>query len=85
MCNRVHKDKTKYDGYHTQCKTCNNNVNKTYYDENKDELMKYPKENRNKDLQNKFRKNYYELNKDKLKEYYKEYRQLNKEKHLELS
>ena len=90
-CNQIkcvtefHKDKTKYDGYHTQCKTCNNNVKQEYYDKNKDKCLKYQNENRNKDLQNKYRKKYYELNKDKFKEYNKEYRQLNKEKLLELS
>ena len=49
-CNHIkcitvfHKDKTKYDRYHTQCKNCNNNVKMEYYDKNTDKLLKYRKQ-----------------------------------------
>ena len=77
-----HKDKTKYDGYHTQCKNCNNSVKMEQYNENKDKLLKYRKQyyNQNKDTLLQSSKEYHKLNKDYFKEYNKEYRQLNKEK-----
>ena len=32
------KDKTKHDGYHSQCKKCQRNNNKKYYNENKHKI-----------------------------------------------
>ena len=48
-----YKDKSKYDGYLTQCKNCDNTRQKEYNKQNTDKIVKYHKE-------------YYETNKDKI-------------------
>ena len=35
-----YKDKSKHDGYQAQCKNCNKNKRKEYYDKNKDDILK---------------------------------------------
>ena len=75
-CNQIkcvtefYKDKTKYDGYHSQCKNCHNNRQKEYYVTNKDKKatkgFEYRENNTEKIKEDKIK--YYQNNKDKIKE-----------------
>ena len=61
-----YKDKSKHDGYRSQCKNCHNNQKKIYAQENKDKIANKRKEYyvENKDIIADQRKDYYEQNKD---------------------
>ena len=89
-----YKDKSKRDGYHSQCKNCHNNRQKEYYVTNKDKIAtkgyEYRENNKEKLKEDKIK--YYQNNKDKIKEnkeknkdklieQRKEYNQINKDKH----
>ena len=79
-CNRCHsnkqltefrKSKSCHDGYRNQCKSCETEYNKKYYDTNKDTLSQNRKEyhEKNKIRDSKQRKEYYKQNKIKEAEY----------------
>lgn len=82
-------DKSRKDGYHSQCKPCRYLQNKKYIELNKDKIKKYIELNQEKIKE--FNKKYYQDNKEILREkakqkyhlnteYQKQYRLKNKEK-----
>ena len=90
-CNRCHstkqlrefrKSKSNHDGYRNQCKSCEAEYNKKYYDTNKDILSQNRKEyhEKNKIKDSEQRREYYKQNEIKEGEYQKEYYKLNKDK-----
>ena len=68
-----YKDKSKKDGYHTQCKICRSNNDKEYVRKNKDKLDKQKKEYREQHKAEKadYDKQFREINKDSISQYKK--------------
>ena len=60
-----YKNKTKYNGYNSQCKTCESQYRKTFY--NKDKQKEYRELNKHRIAERK--KEYNQLNRHKIKEY----------------
>ena len=80
-----YKEKSKHDGYQTQCKNCKKTRDKEYYDENKDDILKNKQEyyKQNKDDIFKHQQEYYKQNKDEILKYRHEYYKQNKDEILE--
>jgi len=81
------KDKTKPDGYRSNCKECKSKTDKSYRKNNEDRIRQREKEFRknNKEGEKRRRKRYYENNKEKEKKNAKRWKEENPEKVNEIN
>ena len=70
-----HKDKTRKDGFRSDCKSCTSESNKRHYNKNKDRIREKQKKYKeaNKDQVSESRRKYYETHKDHEAEYSRKY------------
>jgi len=79
---KFNKHKITKDGLDYRCKSCNKEILKKYYKENKEKFKEKNKKHRedNKEFHKEYRKKYYQDNKEHIKESTKKYRESNKER-----
>ena len=79
------KNKSSKDGLKTQCKACENQRSKRYYEANREKIAEQKKQYRkaNPEKKAEYNKQYRKANREKTLEYQKQYRKANREKMAE--